>query len=56
MPVNIEWRKQVIILKAVKTEIISIALSRYIPDISESLSLQNILTQMGYLDQETISK
>ena len=30
------------------------ALSRYFPDISESLTTQNILNQMGYLDQETI--
>ncbi|KKK45182.1 hypothetical protein LCGC14_2052910 [marine sediment metagenome] len=30
------------------------ALSRYFPDISESLSTQNILNQMGYLDEETI--
>ncbi|TKJ24476.1 MAG: hypothetical protein CEE42_10600 [Promethearchaeota archaeon Loki_b31] len=30
------------------------ALSRYFPDIPESLTTQNILNQMGYLDQETI--
>ncbi|MBA7512613.1 IS1634 family transposase ISMac10 [subsurface metagenome] len=30
------------------------ALSRYFPDISESLTTQNILNQMGYLDQEII--
>ena len=30
------------------------ALSRYFPDISESLTTQNILNQMGYIDQETI--
>ena len=30
------------------------AFSRYFPDISESLTTQNILNQMGYLDQETI--
>jgi len=30
------------------------ALSRYFPDISESLTTQNILNQMGYLDQELI--
>jgi transposase len=30
------------------------ALSRFFPDISESLTTQNILNQMEYLDQETI--
>jgi len=30
------------------------ALSRYFPAISDSLTIQNILNQMGYLDQETI--
>ncbi|KKK69639.1 hypothetical protein LCGC14_2932020, partial [marine sediment metagenome] len=30
------------------------ALSRYFPDISESLTTQNILNQMGYLDQKII--
>jgi transposase len=30
------------------------ALSRYFPDIPESLTTQNILNQMGYLDQENI--
>ena len=30
------------------------ALSRQFPDISESLTVQNILNQMGYLDQELI--
>ena len=30
------------------------ALSRYFPDISSSLTTQNILNQMGYLDQEII--
>ena len=30
------------------------ALSRFFPDISESLTTQNILNQMGYLDQEII--
>ena len=30
------------------------AFSRYFPDISESLTTQNILNQMGYLDQEII--
>ncbi len=30
------------------------ALSRYFPDVSEVLTTQNILNQMGYLDQETI--
>jgi len=30
------------------------ALLRYFPDMSESLTVQNILNQMGYLDQENI--